>query len=190
MPTIKVAKAFNLLTATNAKPHRFEVGEHEVTQDVADHWYVQQHLFKPEPVAPAFDPETASRDELSGWLQARFSEHLAGLSDEDLREVAVRRHRQADEADEELPREPAAPASESDGRTSQPTGGEDESSKRESGDHAVQAAAARKAEIREQLKAMGADLPHHNASLEKHEAALAAALEKAAANAAGETQSA
>lgn len=178
MPTIKVAKAFSLLTATNEKPQRFEVGEHPVTEEIASHWYVQAHLEKPEPDPAAFDPETATRDEMTGWLHAQFSSHLAGLSDDDLRKVAIQRHRQSEEVDEGLPPEPATPAAETgqaDQQTDPGASGHGETAP-DPAQAANQAAAARKAEIREQMKAMGAELPHHNASLDKHQAALAAAL--------------
>lgn len=107
MPTIKVVKAFNLLIATNEKPQRFEAGEHEVSDEISGHWYVQQHLEKP------------------------------------------------DLAEEPAP-EQRADADQDDASADEP--------------------ASRKAEIREQLKAMGAELPHHNAGLDKHEAALDAAM--------------
>lgn len=153
MPTIKVVKAFNLLTATNAKPQRFEVGEHDVSDEIANHWYVQAHLEKPEPEAQPFDPATASRDELSAFLHSAFMVHLGTLSDDELRDFAIRQKGAAEAA-----------ADEGQGQ------GQGDDAGSADGD-----AAARKAEIRDQLKAMGAELPHHNAGLDKHEAALDAA---------------
>lgn len=44
MRKIHVDTAFNLLESPGAAPRRFEVGEHEVEDHIADHWYVQQHL--------------------------------------------------------------------------------------------------------------------------------------------------
>lgn len=44
MPTIRVAKAFNLLRDHGQGRVRFEPGEHEVESDIASHWYTRQHL--------------------------------------------------------------------------------------------------------------------------------------------------
>jgi hypothetical protein len=44
MPTIKVAKPFKLLLAANEKPVEYGVGEHEVSDEVANHWHTQPHL--------------------------------------------------------------------------------------------------------------------------------------------------
>jgi hypothetical protein len=44
MPKIIVAKAFNLLLTPGGDKLRFEPGVHDVSEDVAGHWYVQQHL--------------------------------------------------------------------------------------------------------------------------------------------------
>jgi hypothetical protein len=43
MPTIKVAKAFNFLDS-DLHLHRYEVGEHDVSEEVANHWFVKANL--------------------------------------------------------------------------------------------------------------------------------------------------
>ncbi|MDB5448308.1 MAG: hypothetical protein JWQ97_3625 [Phenylobacterium sp.] len=54
MPQINVARRFNLLLALNATPVRFEPGVHEVSDEVAEHWYTREHLVA-EPVAEMGD---------------------------------------------------------------------------------------------------------------------------------------
>lgn len=45
MPIIKVHKAFELSIAYDGELKKlpFSVGEHDVPQEVADHWYTQAH---------------------------------------------------------------------------------------------------------------------------------------------------
>jgi hypothetical protein len=43
MPIIHVAKRF-MLKDDNNRLTEYEVGRYEVTQEIADHWYVQAHL--------------------------------------------------------------------------------------------------------------------------------------------------
>ena len=47
MPKIHVEKPFTL-THSNGMQQQFRAGAHDVPQDVAEHWYVQAHLAKPE----------------------------------------------------------------------------------------------------------------------------------------------
>lgn len=56
MPTIHVERAFQL---THPAGHRetFRPGPHDVSNDVANHWWVQRHCFGDAPVAETSDLE-------------------------------------------------------------------------------------------------------------------------------------
>lgn len=51
MPDIEVGKKF-LLTHNDGTLQVFDVGKHSVSQEVADHWFVQAHLREAPPVVP------------------------------------------------------------------------------------------------------------------------------------------
>lgn len=52
MPKIQVEKPFTL-THSNGMQQQFRAGAHDVPPEVAEHWYVQAHLAKPESDAEA-----------------------------------------------------------------------------------------------------------------------------------------
>lgn len=90
MPKIYVKKAFTL--NAGAEPQHFAVGNHTVSADVADHWFVKAHIGEPE---PASESERAA-DELLADLAKREKalterEKAADARDADLakREDAV-----------------------------------------------------------------------------------------------------
>lgn len=62
MPKINVIKPFNL--NRGGEIERFEIGEHDVDKDTADHWYVQAHVQAKEPKAEkAKEPKAAEGDD-------------------------------------------------------------------------------------------------------------------------------
>lgn len=65
MPKIYVKKAFTL--NAGAEQQHFAVGNHTVSADVADHWFVKAHVGEPE---PASESERAA-DELLADLDKR-----------------------------------------------------------------------------------------------------------------------
>ena len=91
MPTIKVAKAFGLLLTPTDKPIRFEVGEHEVSDDVAAHWYVREHL-EPEPEvedAPAeVEKKTRGKAKAKAAEQGEDAPAEVDAHDEDAKDEA------------------------------------------------------------------------------------------------------
>lgn len=71
MPKIHVNKAFVL--NVEGEPKHFAVGNHNVTAEIADHWFVKAHIGGP---APASESERAA-DELLADLDAREKELAA-----------------------------------------------------------------------------------------------------------------
>ncbi|WAL80961.1 hypothetical protein OYT13_13865 [Pandoraea sp. XJJ-1] len=65
MPKIYVKKAFTL--NAGSEPKQFAVGNHSVSAEVADHWFVKAHVGEPE---PASESEKAA-DELLADLAKR-----------------------------------------------------------------------------------------------------------------------
>lgn len=88
MPKIQVAKAFSLLLSPTDKPVPFAVGRHDVSDEVANHWYTKEHLHKEEEAPAAIDANTASREELSNYLRGSFEAHLGTMEDDALRAFA------------------------------------------------------------------------------------------------------
>jgi len=62
MPKIHVEKPFTL-THSNGMQQQFRAGGHDVPQEVAEHWYVQAHLAKPESAGQDADGGESGGDE-------------------------------------------------------------------------------------------------------------------------------
>ncbi len=104
MPKIYVKKAFTL--NAGAEQQHFAVGNHTVSADVADHWFVKAHVGEPEPASEgerAADELLADLDKREKALAAR--EKAAEQRDAELakREEAVAaREKAAEQRDAEL----------------------------------------------------------------------------------------
>jgi len=59
MATIYVKKAFNLRHA--GQKHEFPVGNHQVADEIAKHWFVRAHTGDTPPVSPEADAELAEQ---------------------------------------------------------------------------------------------------------------------------------
>lgn len=79
MPTIKVAKAFNLLLRPSEPRQHFPAGEHDVTDEVADHWYTKAHLDGAEGLEFAEDAAPSVNDVTAGTDPAQ---EVAPVKDE------------------------------------------------------------------------------------------------------------
>lgn len=74
MPKIMVHKAFGLLHSPTDKPTRFEEGLHDVSDEVAGHWYTKEHASlvagdkaaakAPGPAKPAVDVDASDAERL------------------------------------------------------------------------------------------------------------------------------
>lgn len=81
MPKILVNKAFNLILRANSDKLSFAPGLHDVDDDVAAHWYVQQHatILGGDVVPPAAD-DSDGRRVLIERLVALFRLHIEDAS--------------------------------------------------------------------------------------------------------------
>jgi hypothetical protein len=87
MPTIYVKKAFNL--RHGGEKHEFPVGNHQVSEAIAKHWFVQAHTGDAPPASPEADAELekerAALKSAGEFLEGKAKE-LKELQDElDLR---------------------------------------------------------------------------------------------------------
>ena len=72
MPTIYVKKAFNL--RHGGQKHEFPVGNHQVSEQIAKHWFVKAHTGDEPPV----DPESAAAADA---LRVQLEEEVRTLAD-------------------------------------------------------------------------------------------------------------
>lgn len=87
MPKILVHKAFNLLLNSTSKL-AFEPGLHDVTDDVAEHWYTKQHAdVLGEGVAVTVDPNSDGRRAMIDRLVSLFRAHVETLDVVELAEM-------------------------------------------------------------------------------------------------------
>lgn len=84
--TINVVKPFTL-TKQDGSVHHFGVGEQEVDEDVADHWYVQHHTddppeYNPPPGTPEYAAREAGRARRDALLQAAREQEADNARDD------------------------------------------------------------------------------------------------------------
>lgn len=116
MPKILVDKAFNLILRPNSDKLSFEPGLHDVSDDVAAHWYVRENATILDGNAPVLDTANSDgRRALIERLVGLFRAHIETLSIETLAEMLERAEAQqaAASPEAESAEEPApAPAPE------------------------------------------------------------------------------
>ncbi len=101
MPKILVNKAFNLLLNSTSKL-AFEPGLHDVTDEVANHWYTQQHADVLGEGAPVpVDPNSDGRRAMIDRLVSLFRVHVETLDVEKLAEMLAAAERQLNPSETE-----------------------------------------------------------------------------------------
>lgn len=76
MPTIYVKKAFNL--RHDGQKHEFPVGNHQVSEEIAKHWFVKAHTGDAPPASREADAELAEQraalDSAAEFLEGKAKE--------------------------------------------------------------------------------------------------------------------
>lgn len=104
MPKIYVKKAFTL--NAGAEQQHFAVGNHTVSADVADHWFVKAHVGEPE---PASESERAA-DDLLADLEQREKALAAREKGADARDADLAKREEAVAAREKAAEQAAVEA--------------------------------------------------------------------------------